>query len=184
MPTCMTRPTYRVWDPFVRVLHWSLAASVAAAWLTKHGGGRWHEWLGYGSLGIVALRIAWGFAGPRYARFTQFVRSPASVLGYTGRMLGRREPRHVGHNPLGGWMIVALIVTVILVGASGWLYTTEAFWGVAWVEETHDVLATMLLVLVALHVGGVVAASLRHRENLAGAMVHGRKRPPGPADVA
>ena len=179
----MTRPRYRVWDPFVRVLHWSLAASVAAAWFTKEGGGRWHEWLGYASLVLVALRIAWGFAGPRFARFGEFVRSPASVLDYARRMIGHREPRHLGHNPLGGWMIVALIVNVILVGASGWLYTTETFWGVEWVEDLHDVLATALLVLVALHVTGVIATSLRHRENLAAAMLHGRKRSPGPTDV-
>ena len=179
----MTRPAHRVWDPLIRVLHWTLAASVAVAWLTKDGGGLWHEWMGYLALAVVTLRLAWGRAGPRHARFAAFVRSPAETSRYFKRMLTRSEPRHLGHNPLGGWMIVALIANVILVSASGWLYTTEAFWGVARVEDLHDALATCLLALVALHVTGVVVTSIRHRENLAGAMVHGRKRPPGPTDV-
>ena len=91
-------------------------------------------------------------------------------------MLARREPRYLGHNPLGGWMIVALLLMVGLVGASGWLYTTDRFWGVAWVEELHEQLSNLLLILVALHVAGVLYASYRHRENLIAAMIHGRKR--------
>jgi len=176
------RPTYRVWDPLVRTLHWTLALSVALAWLTKEGGGVWHEWIGYVSLAAVGLRVAWGWSGSRHARFSAFVRSPGETLRYLRRVLARSEPRHLGHNPLGGWMIVALIVNVVLVGASGWLYTTDAYWGVEWVEDLHDALATSLLTLAALHVTGVVLTSVRHRENLAGAMVHGRKRPPEGGD--
>jgi len=174
----------RVWDPLVRVLHWSLAASVAAAWVTKEGYGRWHDWIGYVSLALVALRVVWGFTGPRYARFAQFVRRPAEVARYAAAVARGCERRHLGHNPLGGWMIVALVATVALVGASGWLYTTDRFWGVEWVEDVHEALAIALLVLVGLHVAGVVTASIRHRENLVGAMLHGRKRPPASSDVA
>jgi cytochrome b len=174
----------RVWDPFVRVLHWTLVASVAAAWFTREGWGRWHEWIGYAALAVVVLRIAWGFAGPRFARFGAFVRTPMSVWTYAAAALRGRAPRYLGHNPLGGWMIVALVANVVLVTSSGWLYTTDAFWGVAWVGETHDVLAKSLLVLVALHVLGVVATSLAHRENLAASMIHGRKRAADPRDVA
>jgi cytochrome b len=174
----------RVWDPLVRVLHWALVASVAAAWLTKEGWGRWHEWIGYMSLAVVAVRIAWGWSGSRYARFSQFVRGPRAVLRYAVCVLAGSEPRYIGHNPLGGWMIVALIVDIVLVGSSGWLYTTDAYWGVEWVEDLHEALATLLLVLIALHVAGVIAASVRHRENLAGAMVHGRKRPPESGEIA
>lgn len=167
----------------MRVLHWTLAASVAAAWLTREGWGRWHEWIGYAALALVALRIAWGFVGTRYARFAQFVRGPAAVLRYAGRFLARSEPRHLGHNPLGGWMIVALVVNVVLAGASGWLYTTDSYWGVEWVANLHDALSTSLLVLIALHVAGVAITSVRHRENLVAAMLHGRKRPPASTDV-
>jgi cytochrome b len=173
----------RVWDPVVRVLHWSLAASIAAAWLTRHGGGQWHERIGYATLAIVALRVLWGWVGPRYARFGQFVRPPRATWRYGLAMLAHREPRHVGHNPLGGWMIVALLLTAALAAGTGWLYTTDEFWGIAWVEQLHEALAIFILVLAALHVLGVIAASIRHKENLAGAMVHGRKRAPAQGDV-
>jgi cytochrome b len=174
----------KVWDPLVRAAHWLLVAAVAAAWLTRAGWGKWHEWIGYMTLGLIMLRVAWGWLGPRYARFSQFVRGPSATLKYAKRAAVRSEPRHVGHNPLGGWMIVALIVVTTLAGLSGWLYVTDAYWGDERVERLHDVLATLLLVLVALHIAGVLLASFRHRENLVGSMIHGRKRPPGSGDVA
>jgi cytochrome b len=93
-------------------------------------------------------------------------------------------PRYLGHNPLGGWMVLALIAAVIVVGATGWLYTTDAYWGEAWLEDLHDASAKALLALVALHVAGVIATSLLHRENLVAAMIHGRKLPPRQTDVA
>ena len=174
----------RVWDPLVRILHWTLVATVAAAWVTQEGAGRVHEWIGYAALAIVGLRIVWGIAGSRYARFSQFVRRPVPTIDYFREVLRGSEPRHLGHNPLGAWMIVALIANVALVGASGWLYTTDRYWGVEWVEELHEAFANALLVLVALHVAGVVLTSLRQRENLVAAMIHGRKRSPAPGDVA
>ncbi len=166
-----------VWDAAVRVLHWSLVLSVAAAWLTRHAAGRWHEWLGYGTLAIVAARIAWGFFGSKYARFADFVRSGGVTATYARDVLGRREARYLGHNPLGGWMVLALLAMVTLVGLTGWLYTTDRFWGVPWVEELHETLSDILFAFVALHIAGVVFTSVRHRENLVGAMLHGRKRP-------
>ena len=172
-----------VWDPVARVLHWALATSIAAAWLTRHGGGVWHEWIGYASLLIVALRFIWGWIGPRRARFSQFVHAPSTTLIYAGRMLAQRETRHIGHNPLGGWMILALLTTAALAGLSGWLYITDAYWGAEWLENLHEALAIFLLMLVALHVAGVAVASWRHRENLVAAMMHGRKRPPAGDDV-
>jgi len=166
-----------VWDPLVRVGHWLLVACVAAAWLTRTGGHEVHEALGYAALAIVFLRVAWGFTGPRYARFSAFVRPPSATLDYAKLMLAAREPRHVGHNPLGGWMIVVLLLVVAAVGVSGWIYTTDAYWGVKWVADLHEALSDVLLALIALHLAGVALASYRHRENLVAAMLHGRKRP-------
>lgn len=167
--------TVRVWDPLVRVGHWLLALSVLFAWLTRHSPGPWHEWIGYTSLAIVAVRLVWGWRGSHHARFAQFVYGPRATLAYARALLGGREPRTLGHNPLGGWMILALLVTVTLVGASGWLYTTDRFWGVEWVEQLHGWLTNVLWALVGLHVAGVLYTSLRHRENLVAAMLHGRK---------
>jgi len=169
-----------VWDAFVRIAHWTLVSCVIAAWFAR---GAPHEWLGYAALVVVLLRIGWGLIGPRYARFAQFVRGPSSTLAYARRVLGRDEERHIGHNPLGGWMIVALLALLILVSASGWLATTDRYWGVEWVQDLHHVLADALVVLALLHVCGVVYSSWRHRENLVAAMVSGRKRPPAAGDV-
>ena len=178
-----SRATVPVWDAFVRIAHWTLVASVAAAWLTRHAGD-WHEWLGYAALAVVLARIAWGFVGTPYARFGQFVRSPAATLDYARRVLAHAEPRHIGHNPLGAYMILLLVLMVILVAASGWLATTDTYWGVKWVEELHEGLSNALLSLVALHIAGVVFSSLRHHENLVAAMIGGRKRVPGRDDIA
>ena len=172
-----------VWDRFVRCAHWTLVLSIVLAWFTRHGGGAWHERAGYLVLAVVAARLVWGFAGPRYARFTQFVRRPAATLAYALLAAAGREPRHLGHNPLGGWMILALLTGALLASASGWLYITDRFWGVKWVEELHETLANLLFLLAGLHLAGVVVESVRHRENLAAAMVHGNKRAPEPGDV-
>lgn len=166
----------RVWDPLLRLCHWGLALTLLAAWLTRRGGGLWHEWLGYAALAILALRIAWGWLGPREARFAQFVPSPARTWSYLRLLARGRAPRFLGHNPLGAWMTVALLATVALVAGSGWLYTTDRFWGVAWMEAVHGTLTDLLTGLVALHVAGAAFTSWRQRENLVAAMLHGRKR--------
>jgi cytochrome b len=146
------------------------------AWTTRHGGGRWHEWFGHAACAIVALRLLWGLVGPRYARFAQFLRSPAATLGYARQVFARSEPRHLGHNPLGGWMVVLLLTAVALTVVSGWLYTTDEFWGVQWIEALHGASSDALLALATLHVAGVLFTSARQRENLVAAMIHGRKR--------
>jgi cytochrome b len=166
----------RVWDLAVRVLHWSLVLTVAAAWLTRHSRGGWHEWLGYATLAVVALRTLWGFFSSGYARFADFVRPASPTMAYARTVLAGREARFVGHNPVGGWMVVALLSLVALVCLTGWLYTTDRFWGVEWVEELHETLSDILFLFVALHIVGVVFTSIRHRENLIASMLHGRKR--------
>jgi cytochrome b len=170
----------RVWDAFVRVAHWTLVACVIAAWFAR---GTPHEWLGFAALAVVLARIFWGFAGSAYARFVQFVRSPRQTVAYARRVAVREEERYLGHNPLGGWMIVALLGTVGLVSASGWLAITDRYWGIEWVQDLHEALADILLALALLHVAGVAYSSVRHGENLVGAMITGRKRPPAGGDV-
>jgi cytochrome b len=172
-----------VWDRPVRLLHWSLVLTVATAWLTRHSPGRWHEWLGYATLVIVAVRIAWGFVGSRHARFSDFLRPLAITVRYARDVLGKREARFLGHNPLGGWMVIALLSMVMLVGSTGWLYTTDRFWGVPWVEELHETLSDLLIAFVVLHIAGVAFTSARRRENLVAAMLHGRKRPAEAGDA-
>lgn len=180
----MTTPSIRVWDPLVRLFHWVLAASFAMAWLTAEAWEDLHYWAGYTAAALIVFRFVWGFWGPRYARFRQFVRSPGESARYLAAIFRGRERRYLGHNPAGGLMILALLAVLSVTVLTGWMYTTDAFWGAEWLEELHEGAATLTLVLAPLHVAGVILASLRHRENLARAMVTGRKRGPGPADVA
>ena len=174
----------RVWDPAVRVLHWALAAAFALAWATTEWLGPWHQPVGYAALAIVAARIAWGFVGPRYARFAQFVHGPRRTWAYAALALAGREPRHLGHNPLGAWMVLALYACVAALALTGWLYTSDRFWGDETVERVHVALAWTMLALVALHIAGVAVASFRHRENLLAAMLGGDKREAEDGDVA
>ncbi|MBV8035467.1 cytochrome b/b6 domain-containing protein [Roseateles sp.] len=177
----------RVWDRIVRTLHWTLAGAVATAWISGH----WppgdfdavHHTAGYVALAAVAMRLAWGFAGSRHARLAQFLRGPRAVLAYARALRAGHEPRYIGHNPLGGWMALTLWLCAAAVAATGWLYTTEWLWGYAWLEQLHAALGWLIAALVGAHLGGVVATSWRHRENLAAAMLSGMKRGPAGGDV-
>jgi cytochrome b len=185
----------------------------ATAWLTADELQPVHEIAGYTVAGLVAFRIIWGLVGSRYARFAQFLKGPGETLAYLGDMTRGRERRYLGHNPAGAAMIVALLVTLSGTAFTGWLMEDEArvaklpampsIVAPAWADddgdereygargdvegplkEVHETLANLMLLLAALHVGGVVLASFRHHENLARAMVTGDKRGPGPGDIA
>ena len=174
----------RVWDPFVRAFHWALALSFAVAWLSSEDIERLHAAAGYVAGALVPARVVWGFAGPRYARFSQFVRPPETVGAYLRAIADGSERRFIGHNPAGGAMIVVLLVAMVAAAATGWLLTTDAFWGSTAAQHAHSLVAHGVLLLVLVHLAGVALASVRHRENLVRAMVVGVKRAAGPGDVA
>lgn len=175
--------TTKVWDPLVRVFHWLLVVGIAASWITHDISRDLHEPIGYATLVLIGIRLLWGFVGTHYARFRQFVKGPKRVVTYLADIAKGHEARYLGHNPAGAAMILALITCVLCVGVSGWLYTTDAFWGEEWLEALHEGLAVTLLVLVGLHVVGVIIASVRHRENLVLSMITGRKRAPDSHDI-
>jgi len=177
------RTTIPVWDPLVRLFHWSLVASIAVAWFSAHPWEALHYWAGYAASALIAIRLIWGFVGTPYARFSHFVRGPRRVLAYLGAVVSGKEARFIGHNPAGGAMVVALLATVCATALTGWLMTTDAYWGDEGMEHLHDIISHLLLVLVILHLGGVILASLRHRENLVAAMLSGRKRASEPGDI-
>jgi cytochrome b len=179
----MNRGTIKVWDPLIRVFHWSLVTSYAIAWLTAEDLAKVHEWAGYVVGGLLVFRILWGLVGPKYARFGQFVHSPATVVEYFRAMIKGKEQRYLGHNPAGGLMIIALMLALAGAVLTGWMSTLDAYRGVEWIEGAHALLANLTLLMVIAHVGGVILASFRHKENLARAMVVGHKRAPEPADI-
>ena len=171
-----TLPMVRVWDPFVRIFHWSLVGLFVLAFVT----GDETEWLhltaGYAIAVLIVLRIIWGFVGSRHARFSDFVRTPRQVTDYLRSAIRLQAPRYLGHNPAGGMMIIALLAMLVGISATGFMMTTDAFWGAQWVEDLHEGLVYVTLGLIALHVAGVVFASVEHGENLVKAMITGRKR--------
>jgi len=176
--------TVRVWDPLVRLFHWSLVGLFAFAFLT---GDEWqapHEFAGYVVAGLIAFRLIWGFAGSRHARFSNFLYGPSTVVEFLRDTVRMKARRYLGHNPAGGLMMIALLLVIAVISVSGWMMTTDAYWGVGWVEELHEASALAALGLIGLHIGGVLIASLEHGENLVRAMITGRKRIAGPDDIA
>ena len=131
----------KVWDPLVRIFHWSLVATFAIAYLTGDEESRLHELAGYAVLGLVALRVVWGFIGTRYARFRDFVYRPSAVTAYARGMLAGKPKRYLGHNPLGGAMVIALLISLLATGATG-LAAQQA-------QESSQTLATVTSRLAA-----------------------------------
>ena len=180
----------KVWDPFVRVFHWTLAGTFAIAYLTEDDFLTLHTWAGYTTLGLVLSRVLWGLVGTRYARFSSFVFSPLRVWSYVKETFSLRAPRYIGHNPAGGAMTVLLLASVCVTALTGVvLYGAEESagplaslagslgntWGESF-EEVHEFFANFTLLLVLIHVAGVLVESMIHRENLIKAMWTGYKR--------
>lgn len=176
--------TVRVWDPLVRIFHWSLVGLFTFAFLTGDEWQKPHETAGYILAGLIGFRVIWGFVGSRHARFASFIYRPSTVAGFLTDTVRMKARRYLGHNPAGGAMVIALLLVLAAISLSGFLMTTDAYWGVEWVEELHEASAFAALGLIGLHVGGVIVAGFEHGENLVRAMVTGRKRAPGPDDIA
>ena len=182
----------KIWDPLVRLFHWSLVAAFTIAFLTgdaaeeeiekSHGGAEsfgmeLHENSGYVVLGLVAFRIIWGLIGTKHARFRDFVCGPAAVATYLLDLARFQAKRYVGHNPAGGAMVIALLVMLPVVSGTGVMLTLAQFKDWHALGELHEVSANITLVLIIAHVIGVVVASIEHKESLVKAMITGRKRP-------
>jgi cytochrome b len=167
-----------VWDAPVRVFHWLLVLTFSVAWLTSESE-RWqlvHITAGYTMAGLVAFRILWGLVGTQHARFSDFVRGPRAVARYLKSLVSRNPEHHAGHNPPGALAILALLALAVLTVGTGWASYNEI--GGELFEEVHEALASTMLAIVVVHVLAVLASSVLHRENLVGAMVHGRKPVP------
>ena len=182
-----SQQTVRVWDPLVRIFHWSLALAFMAAYLSAEEWDDLHEFAGYTVAGLVAFRLVWGLVGSRNARFTSFVSGPRKTLNYLRLMVRGKPPRYLGHNPAGAAMIVALLLALTGTAVMGMAllgHHGEGPLAGTWLasfrkhdlKEVHEFFANTTLFLVCFHVAGVLVSSLMHRENLARAMVTGRKR--------
>ncbi len=172
----------RVWDPVVRLFHWTVVAGCAIN-LIFEDGNTFHRAVGYVVAAAVAVRVVWGFAGAGHARFSDFVPRPAALVAYMRQLASRNEPRYIGHNPAGAVMILALLGSLVAVSVTGWMMGLDRFFGNETLEELHETFAMAILVLAGIHVAAAVFESVRHRENLIKAMVTGWKRKPTGTDV-
>jgi cytochrome b len=186
-----TRIVKAVWDPFVRLSHWSFGLLVIAAFLTSEKDRLVpvHVKIGVAIVALVAARIVWGFVGPEPARFRAFVRGPREMTAYARALAAGRPPLHRSHNPLGGAMVVTLLVVLLACAATGAVvYAGPAFEGpltgiltkraAKAVKEVHEALSGALVGLVGLHVLGVLFSSWREGQNLVLGMITGRKQVP------
>ena len=166
-----------VWDLPTRVFHWLLALSFAGAYATGDSE-RWallHVAFGYTVLGLIVFRLAWGWAGTRYARFAEFVTGPSSVFRYVSGMIQGHPTHYVGHNPAGALSVLALLSLGLVSAVSGWMVYDSI--GGDWLEEVHGWSSTVMLAIVFLHISGVLISSRQHRENLILSMLDGKRRP-------
>lgn len=178
-----------VWDIFIRLFHWGLAGTVIFAWWSAEQGGNWmeaHMIAGYAVLALITFRLIWGFIGSPYARFSDFIKSPAQTLSYSKAFLRRQEPHYTGHNPLGGWMVISLIVLCTLQAGSGLFASDDIFTEgplaslvssdvSSAITGFHKAGFNILMIAVFLHLAGVIYHQGIKREPLIQGMIHGRK---------
>jgi len=174
----------RVWDLPTRIFHWLLVALVAAAFVSGHVGGNamvWHGRFGIAIAGLLAFRIAWGFAGSTYARFSQFVRGPATIRDYLqGRWQG------VGHNPLGALSVLGLLAVIAAQVVSGLFGNDDiAFNGPLYdlvtkdasdrLTSLHGLNSWLLCALVGLHLAAIAFYVRVKQQDLVRPMLRGWK---------
>ncbi|MGO9673453.1 MAG: cytochrome b/b6 domain-containing protein [Methylocella sp.] len=179
----------QVWDLPVRVFHWTLAAAIVGAFVTNKLGVsyfKYHVWFGYGVIVLVLFRIVWGVVGTRHARFLNFVRGPAETARYALLLFRGRRPHYAGHNPLGGWMVLALLVAAGVQATLG-LFGNDDIFNVGplagyvskdlslQLTSIHRRLFYGIVVAIAVHVVAVIAHHVFAREKLVHAMITGRK---------
>lgn len=182
----------RVWDWPVRIVHWAMALLLVALLTTAKIGGdamEWHMRAGESMLALVLFRAVWGFAGSSYARFSSFVRGPRAVIAYARSILRPPHELHVGHNPLGGWMVIALLLALLFQTGTG-LFTnddvlTEGPLVRLITKDLSDKItgfhhrnAWIVIALATAHIGAVLFYLMALKENLIRPMIHGTKTLP------
>jgi cytochrome b len=171
-PPHKTAPTLRIWDLPTRIFHWLLAVSITGALITINLGGGWMEWhvrFGIASFVLLLFRVVWGLIGPRYARFSQFVTTPAKTIAYLRHNAGSR---HAGHNPLGAWSVLAMLFLFLFQSSTGLFANDDVMTQgplaqfvsndtVALLTRIHSFSEYVLYGILTLHLGAIAFYSLR-----------------------
>ncbi|HMM58298.1 MAG TPA: cytochrome b/b6 domain-containing protein [Rudaea sp.] len=182
----------RVWDLPTRLFHWTLVVLIALQYATGEFNlldMRWHFWFGYATLALIVFRVLWGFFGSQTSRFSDFLRGPRAVLRYLRDSMSTNPQARVGHNPLGGWSVLALLASVAAQAVSGLFSSDDIDTDgplVAHVSDATVKLMTrvhhwnenVLLALVCLHVAAVLLYLIVKHDNLIAPMIQGFKRAP------
>lgn len=164
-----------VWDFPVRVFHWLLVVSFTGAWLTSESETfqMIHYAFGYSAIGLVLFRLLWGVIGTRYARFSEFVKSPLEIFSHLKLMLKGHYDLGIGHNPAGAIAMIFLMFLILLIGITGY-WSVKEFWG-DFMNEAHEAISSVALVGVVIHVAAAIVMSHLQKENLIKSMVTGNK---------
>ncbi len=179
----------QVWDIPTRLFHWLLVGLVILSFITGKIGisaMKYHEWSGFGILVLVGFRLVWGFMGGRHSRFGSFVKGPATVARYALSLLRKDTIPHIGHNPLGGWSIIAMLLSLIIqVGTGlfanddilteGPLYYLVSKETSDWLTGIHHLNLNVLPILIVTHIGAVIFYLLAKGDNLIKPMITGNK---------
>lgn len=185
-PPCRMVP---VWDLPTRLFHWLLVMLVIASFVTGKIGGVWmpyHLWSGYAILSLLAFRIVWGLTGGQHARFSAFVRGPGAVLRYARTLLHPAAPKFAGHNPLGGWSVLAMLICLLVQAGTGLFANDDIFTEgplFPWVSKAasdrlthiHRLNQVAIVILVCVHVTAILFYLIVKHENLIRPMLNGRK---------
>ncbi len=182
----------RVWDWPVRIVHWAMVLLLITLLMTAWIGGdamTWHMRAGEAMLTLVLFRVVWGFVGTRYARFSSFLRGPRTVIAYARSILTPPREPHIGHNPLGGWMVIALLLALLFQTATGLFTNDDVLTDGPLVrlitKDLSDTLSSLhrrnawiVGLLACAHIAAVVFYLLVLKENLIKPMLHGAKSLP------
>lgn len=180
-------PDVSVWDPLLRIVHWSFPLLIPAMWWTAEND-KWalHKRLGLVLLGLLLFRILWGFLGPETARFSQFVKGPKAVLAYLRGNKGTGPA--IGHSPLGGWSTVVLLVAMLLQVSLG-LFAGDPFDGMTGplnslvgvsladtITELHETFFWVIAGLIGLHLAAICFYAVKG-DDLLSPMIGGTRPP-------
>jgi cytochrome b len=185
----------KVWDVPVRLFHWALVLLFAFMFFSGKSGSDWMEWhmrSGYAILALVLFRILWGFAGSTHARFSSFLAGPSACIAFARKLLARAPAHSAGHNPLGGWMVLAMLLALLVQTGTG-LFANDDLLSVGplaaliskatsdQISRIHSWNFNLLLLLAGLHLIAVLYHAGFMKENLIGAMFTGMKHLPAAA---
>lgn len=189
----MTSKAHLIWDLPLRLFHWSFASSILLLWLTSELGSDyidWHITLGYCVLTLTIFRIAWGFFGPKHAKFSHFLPTPTEIVSYLKQQNTPQAKVYAGHNPIGSLMVIAMLILVLIQAVSGLFVDDQVFSSGPYfnaagdtvdklMSTVHHTMFDFILLAIALHIAAIIFYKTVKKQNLVKAMFTGKKADKG-----